>query len=118
MSQANKTASRPDLILTAAKTASSYELYQLLDSSEQGLNADQAKQRLQKYGPNAIAKVKGESWFKKFGKNFTSLMAILLWIAGAIAFFAQLPVLGWAIWAVNIINGLFSFWQEFQASKA
>lgn len=118
MSQANKTASRPDLILTAAKAASSDELYQLFNSSGQGLTADQAQQRLQQYGPNAIAKIKGESWLKKFGKNFTNLMAILLWIAGAIAFFAKLPVLGWAIWAVNIINGLFSFWQEFQASKA
>ncbi len=26
--------------------------------------------------------------------------------------------LGIAIWAVNIINGIFSFWQEFQADKA
>lgn len=45
------------------------------------------------------------------------MMAILLWVAGAIAFVAQLEELGIAIWLVNIINGLFSFWQEYQAGK-
>lgn len=45
-------------------------------------------------------------------------MAILLWVGGLIAFVAGTPVLGFAIWLVNIINGVFSFWQEFRASKA
>lgn len=45
-------------------------------------------------------------------------MAILLWSFGAIAFVAQLQELGVAIWAVNVINGCFSFWQEYQAGKA
>ncbi len=45
-------------------------------------------------------------------------MAILLWVSGFIAMFAQMLELGIAIWAVNIINGLFSFWQENQAQKA
>ena len=38
------------------------------------------------------------------------MMAILLWVA-------QLEELGIAIWLVNIINGLLSFWQEYQAGK-
>ena len=29
-----------------------------------------------------------------------------------------MPQLGIAIWTVNIINGIFSFWQEFKAEKA
>lgn len=45
-------------------------------------------------------------------------MAILLWAGGIIAFLAQLPQIGIAIWMVNIINGAFSFWQEFKAEKA
>jgi magnesium-transporting ATPase (P-type) len=44
-------------------------------------------------------------------------MALLLWIAGVLAFVAGTPQLGWAIWAVVLINGLFSFWQEFQAER-
>lgn len=45
-------------------------------------------------------------------------MALLLWAGGFIAFFAGMPELGYAVWMVNIINGLFSFWQEFKAEKA
>ena len=33
-------------------------------------------------------------------------------------FLAQMPQLGIAIWMVNVINGVFSFWQEFRAEKA
>ena len=33
-------------------------------------------------------------------------------------FIAQMPQLGIAIWMVNVINGVFSFWQEFKAEKA
>ena len=45
-------------------------------------------------------------------------MAIMLWVAGAGAFIAKMPELGIAVWMVNIINGSFSFFQEFQAEKA
>ncbi|HIW70039.1 MAG TPA: hypothetical protein H9876_01470 [Candidatus Limosilactobacillus merdipullorum] len=45
-------------------------------------------------------------------------MACLLWVAGIIAFCAKLLQLGIAIWMVNVINGCFSFWQEYQADKA
>lgn len=46
------------------------------------------------------------------------VMALLLWVAGILAFISQTPELGWAIWAVIWINAIFSFWQEFQAEKA
>ncbi|WZU00745.1 hypothetical protein MGH68_14620 [Erysipelothrix sp. D19-032] len=45
-------------------------------------------------------------------------MAILLWFSGGIAIFADMPQLGISIWLVNVINGVFGFWQEFQAGKA
>lgn len=45
-------------------------------------------------------------------------MAVLLWIGGAVSFIANMPQLGIAIWLVNIINGVFSFWQEHRAEKA
>jgi hypothetical protein len=45
-------------------------------------------------------------------------MALLLWIGGLIGFLARMPQLGVAIWTVNLINGLFSFWQEYMAEKA
>ena len=45
-------------------------------------------------------------------------MAILLWVGGIVGFIAQMPQIGIAIWMVNVINGGFSFWQEFKAEKA
>ena len=45
-------------------------------------------------------------------------MALLLWVAGILAFIAKTPELGLAIWAVVLINAVFSFWQEYQAEQA
>ena len=45
-------------------------------------------------------------------------MAVLLWVGGAVAFVARMPQLGVAVWLVNVINGVFSFWQEYRAEKA
>ncbi len=45
-------------------------------------------------------------------------MALLLWVAGVLAFISGTPELSWAIWAVIWINAGFSFWQEFQAEQA
>jgi hypothetical protein len=39
-------------------------------------------------------------------------MAFLLWMAGIIALVAQMPELAVAVWLVNVINGLFSFFQN------
>ncbi|CAH1852469.1 cation-translocating P-type ATPase [Convivina intestini] len=94
------------------------EFYQAVDSSPTGLNANQVQQQRSKYGPNVITAAKTGNRLWKFFKNFTSLMAGLLWVSGLIAIFAKMPELGIAIWAVNIINGLFSYWQENQAQKA
>jgi len=71
-----------------------------------------------KLGRNVIREVRGKSLFVKFISNFTHLMAILLWVGGAVGFIARMPELGIAIWMVNVINGVFSFWQEYRAEKA
>lgn len=91
---------------------------QELGTSLDGLSPDEAQARLAKYGPNEIQKGKKKSQLVAFLKNFTSLMAWLLWAGGIIAIIAGMPVLGVAIWCVNLINGIFSFWQEFAAQKA
>ena len=80
-----------------------------LQTSRTGLTKDEVTRRQAHDGPNVLKQIKGASWLTKFTQNFTSMMAILLWVAGAIAFVAQLEELGIAIWLVNIINGLFPF---------
>jgi P-type Ca2+ transporter type 2C len=94
------------------------EIYSALKTCEYGLTADEAKSRLAVYGPNKLAEAKKKSWILKFLNNFTHLMAILLWVGGFVGIIAQMPQLAIAIWMVNVINGSFSFWQEFRAEKA
>jgi P-type E1-E2 ATPase len=78
----------------------------------------EAAARLQHYGPNTIRPIATTPLVRKFLANFTHLMALLLWVGGLLGFLAQMPQLGVAIWLVNLINGVFSFWQEYQAEQA
>lgn len=94
------------------------EACKALGTGPQGLTSQQAAENQQKFGKNIIQKQKGKPVILVFLSNFVSLMAILLWVGGIIAFVAQMPELAIAIWLVNVINGVFSFCQEFRASKA
>jgi len=94
---------------------------QLLDelgTTPTGLTQIQAVRGQARFGPNTIHHSEQKSQVKAFLKNFISLMAILLWISGLIAILTGSVELGIAIWLVNIINGIFSFWQEHKAAKA
>jgi magnesium-transporting ATPase (P-type) len=93
------------------------EVYRRLKTRPDGLSQREAEKRLKIHGRNALEKVEAGR-FPALVANFTHLMAMLLWAGGLIAFFAGLPQLGIAIWLVNLINGLFSYWQEHKAEKA
>ncbi|MFZ0015245.1 MAG: cation-transporting P-type ATPase [Acidimicrobiia bacterium] len=94
------------------------DVYSLLGSQPDGLSRAEADLRLDQYGPNAVSPPTRRRLLSRFVSNFTHFMALLLWFGGIVAFFADLPELGVAIWIVNVINGLFSFWQEYKAEKA
>jgi len=94
------------------------DVFSVLATHTDGLTAFEAEENLKRFGQNTIQKIKGKPLYIRFLRNFTHLMAIMLWIGGAVGFIAHLPQLGIAIWMVNVINGLFSFWQEYRAEKA
>ena len=94
------------------------QVYAALGSNVCGLNQAQVAERQKKLGKNLIEEKKKKSVILIFLGNFIHLMAILLWIGGAVAFLAGMPQLGVAVWLVNVINGVFSFWQEHRAGKA
>ncbi len=94
------------------------EVYKSLATRASGLSEDEAAQRLEKFGANELpAPVHRPLWLR-FTDQLTHFMALLLWVAGILAFVSRTPQLGWAIWAVIWINAIFSFWQEFQAERA
>ena len=84
----------------------------------EGLTQEAATERLVQYGLNKLKEAKGKPLYIKFLANFTHMMAIMIWVGGIMAIIAQMPQLAIAVWMVNVINGLFSFWQEFRAEKA
>lgn len=105
--------------LEGIQTFQPEDVFGKVNSRPEGLNAGEVTKLREEFGENKIAEAKGEPKIIKFLRNFVSLMAILLWVGGAVAFFfTDTPQLGIAIWMVNIINGLFSFFQENKASKA
>lgn len=94
------------------------EVYETLSTSEQGLSSREAALRLQQYGFNELPEPPKRSLFLRFLDQLTHFMALLLWVAGILAFVSRTPELGWAIWAVIWINAIFSFSQEYQAERA
>jgi sodium/potassium-transporting ATPase subunit alpha len=100
-------------------------LYAHLHSSAQGLAQAEAAQRLARYGANRIEKIAEQSLPAKLLKEFTHFFALILWLAAGLAFFAEwrepgegMAMLGYAVLGVILVNGLFSFWQEYRAEKA
>ncbi|MBD2427567.1 cation-transporting P-type ATPase [Phormidium sp. FACHB-1136] len=93
-------------------------VYGYLESAPQGLAEAEAQQRLAHFGPNELPEPAQRPLWLRFTDQLTHFMALLLWVAGILAFISHTPALGWAIWAVILINALFSFWQEFRAERA
>jgi sodium/potassium-transporting ATPase subunit alpha len=96
-----------------------------LNSHPDGLSAQEAARRHREFGPNRVEQVKKELLALRFLKEFTHFFALILWLAAALAFVAEfsdpgkgMATLGWAILGVILINGIFSFWQEYRAEKA
>ncbi|PSN11052.1 HAD family hydrolase, partial [filamentous cyanobacterium CCP5] len=93
-------------------------VYPTLGSTPQGLKAFEAQERLQQFGANELPEPPRRPLWLRFTDQLTHFMALLLWVAGILAFISHTAALGWAIWAVIWINAIFSFWQEFRAEQA
>jgi sodium/potassium-transporting ATPase subunit alpha len=96
-----------------------------LKTSATGLDAAEATRRLLEFGPNRIEEVRGQPLWLRFLGEFTHFFALILWIAAALAFFAETRDPGTGMWqlavailAVIVINGIFSFLQEYRAERA
>ncbi len=95
------------------------EVYAAAASGPGGLTNEEATARAAVYGPNVLRAARPKPLLLRFGAHFTHLMALLLWVGGLIAL-RRRSRRSWAspIWLVNVINGVFSFWQEYKAERA
>jgi magnesium-transporting ATPase (P-type) len=95
-----------------------------LRSTPAGLSQADATARQLEFGPNRIEQLASVSRLSRFGDQFTHFFAALLWVAAVLALVAdlQMPgqgmaILAAAIVAVIVVNGVFSFWQEYRAEQ-
>ena len=100
------------------------EAFTTLRSARGGLSSAEAAARLVEFGPNRIERLSGTSLTIRFVSQFTHFFAVLLWVAALLALLADvwmpgqgMATLAGAIVAVIVINGAFSFWQEYQAEE-
>lgn len=101
------------------------EVLESLHSDWQGLTDAEAGRRQREFGLNRVEKIQRTALAIRFLKNFTHFFALILWLAAGLAFLAEhyspgegMSTLGGAIVGVIIINGAFSFFQEYRAEKA
>ena len=89
-----------------------------VQSTGDGLPAREAVRRAVVYGPNELRRQGRRTWPGELGRQLTHPLALLLWVAAALAAIAGTPVLSAAIVAVVLINATLAFVQEQQAVRA
>jgi calcium-translocating P-type ATPase len=93
------------------------ELFRDLEADPDGLSTREAAFRLEKYGFNRLRQVKGKPWIIRFFLQFTDLLAIILIVAGFLAFIVAEPRDGIIIFSIVFINAIIGFVQEFKAER-
>lgn len=83
-----------------------------------GLSSAEAAERLRTYGRNVLPVAPLRPLLRQVAQQLFHFFGVMLWIAGALAIVAGMPQLGYAIFAVIVVNGIFAFIQEYRAERA
>jgi H+-transporting ATPase len=96
---------------------SSEELWRRLDASKNGLSAEEAEQRLERFGPNELPEKKVNP-FLKFLSYFWGPIPVMIMIAVVLsAVLRHWPDVG-VILALLLLNAVVGFREEYQAGNA
>ncbi|WP_229702300.1 cation-transporting P-type ATPase [Bowmanella pacifica] len=94
------------------------QLWQQLDSEQQGLAPSQVDQRLQQYGPNQLPQAKGKPAWQRFMLQFHNILIYVLLVSSVITFWLGHVADSLVILAVVLVNALVGFIQEGKAEQA
>ncbi|MFI7680091.1 cation-translocating P-type ATPase [Actinophytocola sp. NPDC049390] len=83
-----------------------------------GLTTEEAAARLRVDGPNRLAGPKRKHPLLVLAAQLVHFFALMLWVAAVLAVIAGMPALAVAIVVVVVLNGVFSFVQEYRADRA
>jgi sodium/potassium-transporting ATPase subunit alpha len=96
-----------------------------LGSCEAGLADTEVRKRQREFGSNRIEQFRVVPLWLRLAREFTHFFALILWVAAGLAFVAEsvdpgdgMWQLGVAILVVIVVNGVFSFMQEYRAERA
>jgi len=101
-----------------------HEAVASVHSALQGLSSAEAARRLREIGPNEVPEVAREPPWLRLLKEFVHFFSLILWVAAGLAFVAEgsapgqgMAKIGYAIVAVILVSGVFSFWQEYRVEQ-
>ncbi len=89
-----------------------------LETTEHGLSAEEARRRLERYGPNVIESEKREPWWGLLLHQFRDPLIYILLIAAAATLAIRDYTDTGVILAVVLLNAVVGFTQEFRARAA
>ena len=89
-----------------------------------GLTSPEAERRQREFGSNIVEKPSRPSLISTLRRNFGNFFAVVLWLSAGLAFVAEwndpgqgMAKVGFAVVAVILVSGVFSFWQERRVEK-
>src|SRR3990172_6333237 len=94
------------------------EVFRTLETSYDGLPAEEVAARRALYGDNLLSEPPTESRWRSLIGYLAHPMALILLGAGVLAFVARQPALGVVIWVIVMLNAALTFWQEYRAAQA
>ncbi len=94
------------------------EVYRALETTPDGLTAEEVESRRSLYGSNLLSDPPRASPIPRFIIHIIHPMALLLWGAGFMALLVGEWALSLTIWILVLVNAVFSFWREYRAEQA
>ena len=89
-----------------------------LGTRASGLSSREAERRLAQFGRNEISRTAERSWVRELLRQLAHPLALLLWVAAALASASGNQTLAIAIVAVILLNAALAYMQELQAERA
>ncbi len=93
-------------------------LFRELDSSADGLSAQEVVQRLERYGTNELQERGLRSPLSVLASQFTEIMVVVLLIAAVISFLIGETTDAIMIMIIVVLNAILGFTQEYRAERA
>jgi Ca2+-transporting ATPase len=93
------------------------EVFEKHNTGKDGLSKDEAKKRLEKFGPNELETKEQKSKIKMFLEQFKDVLVIILLVAALMSLFIQNYSDAAIMLIIVMVNAVIGFFQEFKAEQ-